>query len=113
MVGSMGRTDAEKCVGFLHDAIEDTDLDFIDLESEGLPNEIIEALKLLTHEEGMEYYEYVQRIIDSGNKTAINVKLNDLTHNIARGKAFGYENLVAKHGKAYAMIMDSLSKDKV
>lgn len=110
MVGSMGKTDAEKCVGFLHDVVEDTDWDLDDLEDQELPSEIIDALQLLTHEEGTDYYEYVQRIIDSGNMTAINVKLNDLTHNIARGKAFGYENLVQKHEKAKSMIEAYLHK---
>ena len=28
LVGSMGATDAEKCVGFLHDVVEDTDWTF-------------------------------------------------------------------------------------
>lgn len=31
-------------------------------------------LILLTYEEGTDYYDYVQRIIELGNKTAINVK---------------------------------------
>ena len=108
IVGSMGKTDAEKCVGFLHDVVEDTDWGFDDLEDEDVPSEITDALKLLTHEGGTDYYDYVQRIIDSGNTTAINVKLNDLTHNIARGKAFGYEKLVQKHEKALEMIKKSL-----
>ena len=39
-----------------------------------------------------------------GTITAINVKRNDLTHNIARGRAFGYEKLIKKHSKALEMI---------
>ena len=108
IVGSMGKTDAEKCVGFLHDLVEDTDWSFDDLRNENIPEEIIEALQLCTHNDSIAYDEYVQRIIDSGNLTAIHVKLNDLHHNIARGKAFGYSDLVAKHERALKMIKDGL-----
>ena len=104
MVGSMGKTDAEKCAGFLHDVVEDTNWTFKDLEHEGVPSDIIEILKLLTHDKTTDYYDYVQHIIDSGNITAINVKRNDLTHNIARGRAFGYEELIKKHSKALEML---------
>lgn len=110
IVGSMGMTDAEKCVGFLHDVVEDTNVTFDDLRAEHIPEEIIEALQLCTHHKGQSYEEYVQRIIDSGNMTAIHVKLNDLRHNLARGKAFGYPDLVAKHEKALRMIEDFLTK---
>ena len=110
LIGSMGQTDAEKCVGFLHDVVEDTDWTFDDLRNEDIPDEIIETLLLCTHNDSMSYEDYVQRIIDSGNMTAIHVKLNDLHHNIARGKAFGYPDLVAKHEKALHMIEEFLNK---
>ena len=112
LVGSMGVTDAEKCVGFLHDVVEDTDWTFDDLRNEDVPEEVIKALELCTHKDDQNYYEYVQHIIDSGNITAMHVKQNDLRHNIARGKAFGYPDLVAKHEKALQMIEDFLQKNK-
>lgn len=113
IVGSMGNTDAEKCVGFLHDVVEDSEWSFEKLLEEDIPTEIIDALRLCTHEKGMGYYDYVQRIIDSGNETALNVKLNDLHHNIARGKAYGYSELVEKHEKALGLIERALDKNKV
>ena len=82
----------------------DTDWTFDDLQNEQIPVEVIDALKLCTHDDSKDYFEYVQQIIDSGNITAIHVKMNDLHHNIARGKAFGYPDLVAKHEKALQMI---------
>lgn len=78
------------------------------MRDEDIPEEIIDALQLCTHDDSMTYDEYVQRIIDSGNMTAINVKLNDLHHNIARGKTYNYLDLVAKHEAALKKIEDFL-----
>ena len=66
-------------VALLHDVVEDTDLTFEDLISYGFNSEVIEALKLLTHNDGSEYMDYVKRI--KTNKTARKVKLADLCHN--------------------------------
>ena len=52
----------------------------------------------------MPYENYVQRIAQSGNDIAIHVKYNDLCHNLKRGRARGYWNIVAKHEKALAVI---------
>ena len=112
LVGSMGMTDAEKCVGFLHDVVEDRDWTFDAVRKEAIPDGVIAAGELCTHDEGKDYFEYVRQIIDSGNMTAIHVKQNDLRHNIARGKAFGYTDLVEKHEKALQMIEDFLQKIK-
>ncbi len=110
-VGSMGQTEAEKCVGFLHDVIEDTRWTLDDLRDEEIPEEIVSAVGICTHKKNQDYYDYVQSIIDSGNMTAIHVKQNDLRHNLARGIAFKHPELVAKHEKALKMVEDFL-KDK-
>lgn len=101
-VGLMGHTDEEKMAGFLHDVVEDTSFTFDDLLERGIPVGVVNALRLLTHQKGTDYYAYVQRIIDSGNPIALQVKYNDLRHNYARGKA--YPDLQQKHGKALQMV---------
>lgn len=101
-VGMMGHTDEERMTGFLHDVIEDTDFTADDLIKAGIPTGVVNALKLLTHNKEEDYFDYVQRIIDSGNPIALQVKYNDLQHNYARGKA--YPRLQAKHGRALEVV---------
>ncbi len=67
------------CVALLHDVVEDTPITFEDLKKEGFPGEIIEALKLLTHDHDVEYMDYVKEI--KKNPIARAVKLADLNHN--------------------------------
>ena len=69
------------CVALLHDVIEDHGdiYSFEDLEKEGFYKEIIDALRLLTHDPKVDYLEYVVAI--KGNDTAKRVKLADLRHN--------------------------------
>ena len=63
----------------LHDVIEDTDITFENLLDMGFPKEVINVLKLLTHEDSVPYMDYVSKI--STNSVAKKVKIADLTHN--------------------------------
>jgi (p)ppGpp synthase/HD superfamily hydrolase len=63
----------------LHDVVEDTDYTFEALLEMGFPQEVIDVLKLLTHEDGVPYMDYVQKL--AVNPTAKQVKLADLRHN--------------------------------
>ena len=110
-VGMMGQNDTERIVGFLHDVVEDTRYDFADLIDEGFSEEVIAALRLLTHDKETPYMEYVENICKSGNLTAIHVKMNDLKHNLARGKEGGYTSCVEKHTHALAFIEEYLAKN--
>ena len=67
------------CVALLHDVVEDTDITFEQLEQEGFTDEIIAALKLLTHDDAVPYMDYVREI--KSNPVASAVKLADLKHN--------------------------------
>lgn len=101
-VGLMGRTDAEIKAGFLHDVVED-------LKNRGVEDDVLTALALLSHDKGkVGYFEYVENIIASGNVTAIHVKLNDLHHNLQRGKE-SYEAAVASNDTAKLKELDRIN----
>lgn len=91
-VGLMGSDDLEMAVGFLHDTVEDTAMTYDDLRAEGVPEEVIEALRLCTRPREMPYDDYLTRILESGNRTAIRVKMNDLRHNLERGRLSELDN---------------------
>ena len=69
------------CVALLHDVVEDHANDGYTLEflEKEFPKEVIDALKLLTHVDGVDYIEYVKKIKE--NPIARRVKLADLKHN--------------------------------
>ena len=69
----------EVCVALLHDTVEDTDITFEDLINEGFNDNIICALKLLTHNDDTPYMDYIYKI--KTNPIARIVKLADLYHN--------------------------------
>lgn len=65
-------------VALLHDIVEDTDMTFEQLSND-FPDEVIEPLKLLTHERNVGYFDYIKKI--NTNDIARKVKLADLRHN--------------------------------
>ena len=73
------KTEEETIVALLHDVVEDTDYTLADLEKMGFGVSVIEALKLLTHDTSVDYFDYVKAI--SQNEIARAVKIADLTHN--------------------------------
>ena len=77
----MGDDEYAVCTALLHDIVEDTDMTFNDLEREGFPEEIIEAVRCLTHEDSVPYLgAYIEGI--KANPLARKVKLADLAHNM-------------------------------
>ena len=63
----------------LHDVVEDTDYSLDDLRSMGYPDEVVDALALLTHDPEVPYMDYVKEI--AKNPIARKVKMADLRHN--------------------------------
>lgn len=68
------------CAALLHDVVEDTDMTLADLHSQGMPDEVCEAVRLLTHERYQPYADYVRAIAE--NEVARKVKLADIAHNM-------------------------------
>lgn len=110
-VALMGKDETERIVGVLHDVVEDTDCSFEDLEKFGVDKNIINILKLLTHTEGQSYDDYLLDIITSGNITALNVKMNDLRHNISRNNEDTEQKkrIKVKHQKALKKVENYLT----
>lgn len=77
------------CVALLHDVIEDHGdvYTFDTLRDAGFGEEILDALRLLTHPDGMPYMEYVEAI--SHNPVARKVKRADLRHNMDASRVDG------------------------
>ena len=67
------------CSALLHDVVEDTKWTLKELEAEGFPTGVLEAVRLLTREKDVPYMAYIERL--SGNQIARKVKLADLEHN--------------------------------
>lgn len=101
----------EKVVALLHDTLEDTDID-VDLLRSIFSEEIVEAIKTLTHKED-DYFEYVRKI--ARNSLAKQVKKADLHHNmdLTRLKQVGDKDLarVEKYKKALSLLDENPSKD--
>ena len=66
-------------VALLHDVIEDTDYTLDDLRKVGFDDSVLAAITLMTHEDGVPYMDYVEKI--KTNPIARTVKLADLRHN--------------------------------
>lgn len=83
--------DSENAVilALLHDVVEDHGerYSFESLLAEGIPAEVVEALKLLTHEDGVPYLDYVAEI--AKHPLARGVKMADLRHNLDASRMDG------------------------
>lgn len=98
------KTENSKIVGVLHDIIEDTNVTISELESI-LHENLIKAIQIVSRKSNESYSEFIQRIADSKNITAIEVKLADLKNNmdLSRLKEVKQKDLdrVKKYKKAY------------
>lgn len=78
-VASMVSGEKAKVVALLHDVIEDSSYTLDDLRKNGMDEEIIEAVSILTKPKNKSYDEYLKKVKE--NQLAREVKLADLQHN--------------------------------
>ena len=74
------------CVALLHDTVEDTDVTIEELKAI-FPKEVTDAVALMTHQKGTDYFDYVRTIKE--NPIARKVKLADLAHNSDQSRCVG------------------------
>ena len=80
-VMKMGKTMEEKIAGVLHDVVEDSEWTFEMLEKEGIPKDVMDALRCVTKlSEDEDYDHFIARV--KPNPLAVKVKLNDLKDNM-------------------------------
>lgn len=98
------------CAALLHDVVEDTAVTMEELAKE-FPPEVIDVLKLLTHDDRTDYFDYVRAI--RTNPIAVKVKLADLAHNSDQSRCVGSDltperlaHWKQKYQKAMAILME-------
>ncbi len=107
----------EKICALLHDTVEDTDVTYDDLLEIGFPQEIIDIITILTKVKGEDYQHYIDRIVDSNNIHAMNIKLSDLTHNMDLKRIINptvndYERVNKRYAPAYEKIKNKIDELK-
>lgn len=73
------KTPEARIAAVLHDVVEDTAVTLKELEGEGFPAEVLEAVEALTKREGEDYEAFIRRV--APNPIAREVKLADLRDN--------------------------------
>lgn len=104
-------TPIETAVALLHDVVEDSDYTLKDLIDADFPYQVIEAVDLLTHKDGVPYMEYIAKIKDSGNPVARKVKLADLRHNSDFHRLGSVDDDAKERREKYQQAIDFLEQD--
>jgi len=76
-------------VAYLHDVVEDTEMELDDLSSEGFTKEVVDAVDAMTHRPCETRQEYILRVLK--NPIAAVVKLADIKDNIDKKRIRDWE----------------------
>lgn len=102
------KTEQTTVVALLHDVIEDTDYTVDYLAKQGFDKEILDALLLLTHEDKVDYMDYVTKI--KQNPIAKAVKLADLNHNSDLTRLDAIDQKALERREKYQKAIELLNK---
>lgn len=88
-----------KIAGLLHDIIEDTICTPEILFQEGIPQNIIDIVLLVSRKDNETYSEFIDRLIESNNKYAMELKSSDLNDNCDLTRLNGLSEDIIKKGE--------------
>lgn len=105
----------EKVVALLHDVIEDKNVTKEDLLEIGFPSKIVSDILVLTRRKDVSYDAYIDNIIKTGSKEALEVKLADLKNNIdltriKNPSVKDYERVEKRYMPSYEKILNRLKE---
>jgi (p)ppGpp synthase/HD superfamily hydrolase len=92
------------CVAYLHDVLEDTKVTYSDLENEGIPENIIKAVEILSknlYNENVSYDQYLSCV--KKNELARKVKIADMISNLADNPT---DKQIKKYAKGLLFLVD-------
>lgn len=99
-----------QCIALLHDVIEDTSTNYIDLVEAGMTLRVCAGVTALTKQRGYTYDQYKAQVF--ANRDAMQVKLADLRHNtdVRRLKGIGEKDIqrMAKYHQFYLELKQKL-----
>lgn len=109
-VASLVEGELAKTIALLHDVVEDSAWTLEDLRMEGLPEEVVQAVGILTKNRDESYEEYLMHV--KQNPLARQVKLADLQHNSDLSRLTTVTEIDRKRAEKYRQAIAFLSELK-
>ncbi|MDZ5564607.1 hypothetical protein [Enterococcus cecorum] len=109
-VASLVEGELAKTIALLHDVVEDSAWTLEDLRMEGLPEEVVQAVGILTKNRDESYEEYLMYV--KQNPLARQVKLADLQHNSDLSRLTTITEIDRKRAEKYRQAIAFLSELK-
>ena len=95
-----------RIVSILHDILETTDCTEEVLKEEGFPDDIIDSIKTISRLKNETYVDYIDRVIQSDDSVAIDVKYADLLYNYTECLKTQH-SLTSRYGRALSEMRKS------